>query len=102
MQRQSTRVAALSAPLVMSPVSIFAEDQPKLRVLTQSEMQDLSGTTQAVRQGKGGGRSRRNDVSIASEYHLATAKDLPAPVDESPVDESGDARQQRRDSAFRK
>jgi hypothetical protein len=97
MQHRSTRVAVLSVLAMTSPVLIFAAGQPKLRGLSQSEMQDLSGATQAVQQGKSSGRSRRNEVPIASDYHLATAKDLPAPGNE-PVDEGLN----RRDSAFRK
>jgi hypothetical protein len=97
MKSRFIRVAALSALVATSPVLIFAAGQPKLREINKSEMQDVSGAGEEVQLGKGGGRLRRNEVSIASDYHLSTAKDLPA-LGNEPVDASLN----RRDSAFRK
>jgi len=97
MKFRSFRVAALSALVLTGPLLTFAAGQPKLHRLDKSEMQDLSGAPPAVQQGKGTGITRSQMVSRANDYHLATAKELPAPGDESA------ALQPRwSDSAFRK
>jgi hypothetical protein len=97
MKSPSIRAAVLSALLLTSPALIFAAGQPKLHMLTKSQMQDLSGATPAVKQGKGGGLSRNYEASSANDFHLATAKELPAAGDESV-----NARLSRGDSAFKK
>jgi hypothetical protein len=58
MKSRSIRVALLSAFVLTSPVLTFAAGQPKLRVPSKSETQDLSGATRALQQGKGAGMSR--------------------------------------------
>jgi hypothetical protein len=95
MKSRFMRVAVLSALAVTSPALIFAAGQPKLHMLSKSEMQDLSGATPAVQQGKGAGLSRNYAETGASEFHLATAKELPSA-------ESAAARSSRADSALRK
>lgn len=98
MKSRFMRLVMLSGVALASPVLIFAAGQPKLHMLSQSEMQDLNGATPAIQQGKGGGLSRKAPVPSASDYHLATAKDLPA----APRQESGQARPKLSDSALRK
>ncbi len=98
MKSRFIRVAVLSALSLASPVLIFAAGQPKLHMLSTSQMQDLSGATPAVHQGKGAGLSRNyTEVPRTSDFHLATAKELPAPEDPSYA-----ARLNYSDTAFRK
>ena len=97
MKYRSIRAAVLSALLLTSPALIFAAGQPKLHMLTKSQMQDLSGATPAVKQGKGAGLSRNYEVPSPNGFHLTAAKELPAAGDES-----FDARVSRSDSAFKK
>jgi hypothetical protein len=82
MKSRSIRVALLSAFVLTSPSLIFAGSQPKLHMLSESEAQDLSGSSRAVQQGKGAGMSR-NQAAI------------PANTDRSQTTAA-------RDSAFRK
>jgi hypothetical protein len=97
MKSRSIRAAVLSALFLTSPALTLAAGQPKLHMLNKSQMQDLSGATPAVKQGKGAGLSRNFEVSSANDFHLAAANQLQAPGDESV-----DARLSRTDSAFRK
>jgi hypothetical protein len=96
MKSRSIRVAVLSALVLTSPAFIFAAGQPKLHALSKAEMQDLSGATPAVNQGKGAGMSRNYETSRSSDFHLTAAKDLPATADGSGARLSGG------DSATRK
>ena len=94
------RVAVLSAFVLTSPLLIFAAGQPKLRMLSKNEIEDVDGVSQAVQQGKGAGLSRSQVVlrsNRASDYHLRTATELPAPADESSASHPN-----RSDSALRK
>jgi hypothetical protein len=87
MKSRSFRVAALAAFILTSPLLIFAAGQPKLHMLSKSEMQDLSGATRAVQQGKGTGMTRN---TLTSQPVLPTH-------DESAAERLGPS-----DSAFRK
>jgi hypothetical protein len=84
MKSRFIRVAVLSALSLTSPVLIFAAGQPKLHMLSKSQMQDLSGATPAVHQGKGAGLSRNYS-------------ELPPPEDQSYAE-----RLKHSDTAFRK
>jgi hypothetical protein len=74
-------VAVLSALSLTSPAFIFAAGQPKLHMLGKSQMQDLSGATPALHQGKGAGLSRNyyepqtpeNQSNAAPANHSDTA-----------------------------
>jgi hypothetical protein len=87
MKSRFIRAAVLSALALTSPVLIFAAGQPKLHMLSKSQMQDLSGAAPAVHQGKGAGLSRNSSA----------AKELPAFEDLSYA-----ARLNHSDTAFRK
>jgi len=65
MKSRSIRIAVLSACIVTSPLLSFAAGQPKLHMLSKSQVQDLSGATRAVQQGKGAGMSR-SQVALPS------------------------------------
>jgi len=74
MKPRCIKVAVLSAFVLTSPLLIFAAGQPKLRLTSQSEMQNLAGATRAVQQGKGSGMTR-NHAAIpagASRSQAAT------------------------------
>ena len=96
MKSRFSRVVLLSALALTSPALILAAGQPKLHMLNQSQMQDLSGATPAVQQGKGSGLSR-NEAPSANGYHLSTASELPAGLDETAVQRANWS-----DGAFRK
>jgi hypothetical protein len=97
MKSRSIRVAVLSALVLTSPLLMLAAGQPKLHRLSTNQMQDLSGTRHAVRPGKGSGMTRNVEVPRASNYHLATARDLPTPGDAAPAERANTT-----DSAYRK
>jgi hypothetical protein len=75
MKARSIRAAVLSALVLTSPAFIFAAGQPKLHTLSKAEMQDLSGATPAVKQGKGAGLSRNYETPRSADFHLTTAKE---------------------------
>lgn len=73
MKWPSIKLALLPALVVTSGLLAFAAGQPKLHMLSKAEMQDLTGATRAVQQGKGGGMSR-NQVSLrGNAYRSQTA-----------------------------
>jgi hypothetical protein len=75
MKSRFIRVAVLSALSLTSPVLIFAAGQPKLHMLSKSQMQDLSGATPALHQGKGAGLSR-NYFELPAPENLSYAARL--------------------------
>lgn len=78
MRSRSIKVALASAFMLTSPLLTFAGGQPaKVRMLSKSEMQDRTGITQAVQQGKGTGMTR-NQVIRANAYRSQTAEESPA------------------------
>ena len=87
MNSRSFRVAVLAAFVLTSPLLIFAAGQPKLHMLSKSEMQDVSGATRSVQQGKGAGMTRN---TLTKRPALPTR------------DESAGDRLVPSDSAFRK
>lgn len=67
MKSGSIRVAVFAAIVLASPALTFAGGQPNhVRMLTKAEMQDRTGMTRAINQGKGTGLSLRRNVSRTS------------------------------------
>lgn len=73
----------------------FAAGQSKVR---KTEPLDLSGATQAVQQGKGGGRTRNQEVIRANAYRSQTSAEESRALQNEP----GAAHQKWDDPAFRK
>ena len=70
----SIRVALFSAVMLASPALTFAGGQPnKVHPVSKTEMQDRTGISQTVNQGKGAGLSRRQAVSRANTSPSQTA-----------------------------
>jgi hypothetical protein len=97
------RVATLPALLLASSGLTFAIGQAaaggqtdKARAHSGDGIDDRTGVTRAVQQGKGGGRTRNTSVP-ANAYRTQTAQDAAALKDESGV-----PRTNRHDLAFRK
>ena len=79
MKSPSIRLTLLTAVVLTSPVLMFAGGQPaKVRTLTKAEMQDRTGITRAVQQGKGAGMSLSQTVIRANAYREQTAADQSA------------------------
>jgi hypothetical protein len=96
MKLRFIRVATLPTLVLASSLLTFAGDQPgNANTPAKDEIQDRTGVTRAVQQGKGGGMSR-NTVR-ANAYRSQTAEDSVALKDES-----GSVRSNRGDIAFRK
>jgi hypothetical protein len=97
MKLPSTKVVLLPALVLTSALLAVAASQPKLHMLSKAEMQDLTGATRAVQQGKGGGISRNQLALSGNAYRSQTA-------DESRTlkDGSAGAHSNWHDTAFRK
>jgi hypothetical protein len=97
MKWPSIKLALLPALVLTSALLAFAAGQPKLHMLSKAEMQDLTGATRAVQQGKGGGMSRNQVALRGNAYRSQTA-------DESRTlkDGSVGANPNGHDAAFRK
>jgi hypothetical protein len=96
MKSRSIRMALLSAFVLGSPLLTFAASQRPIHVPSKDEIQDRTGITRAVQQGKGGGMSRNQVVLRANAYRLQTPEESQAIRDKS------DATLPKGDSAFRK
>ncbi len=101
MKLRSIRVALLSAFALASAALSFAGDQPgKMHMLSKSQMQDRTGMTPAVQQGKGAGMTRSQVVLRGDTDRSDTAADRPAlpPAEDS----FADPQPTSSDTAFRK
>jgi hypothetical protein len=75
MKSQSIRLAVFSSLLVLAcPVVTFANQSVQMHVPSKSEIQDRTGVTQAVQQGKGTVFTR-NQVIRADAYRSQTPED---------------------------
>ncbi len=76
MKSKSIRVSTLSALVAASAAFTFAGSQSgQMRVPTKAEMQDRSGITRAVQQGKGTLITRNDRAFAASAYREQTTRD---------------------------
>lgn len=67
------KFAAVSGFVLLSPVLTFAGGQPKVqRTQSKEEMQDRTGITRAIQQGKGAGMSLSNAALNANAYRSQT------------------------------
>jgi hypothetical protein len=98
MKSPSIRLTLLTAVVLTSPVLTFAGGQPaKVRTLTKAEMQDRTGITRAVQQGKGAGMSLSQTVIRANAYREQTPAESASMKADPPA-----AHSNLGDSAFRK
>jgi hypothetical protein len=77
----SIKVASLSALVLMSPLFVFAGQQPKVRDVRGSQV--IDGAARAVQQGKAGGMSR-DQVVRTNANRVETVRDS-AKVDKNVV-----------------
>ena len=85
----SIKVATLSALVLMSPLFVFAGQQPA-RVRDTRDSQNMDGAARAVQQGKAGGLSR-DQVVRTNANRVETVRDS-AKVDKNAVrPNSGDS-----------
>jgi hypothetical protein len=96
MKLRTIRMVVLSSLVLATPSLTLAGGPDHYRMLSKSEMKDLTGATRAVQQGKGSGLSR-NQVIQANAYRAQTAQENPAAADNS-----GTTHSNRSDTAFRK
>jgi hypothetical protein len=94
MKSRFSRMAVLTALVLTSPLLSLAGGQPNVRTVSKSEMQDRTGITRAVQQGKGSGMTRNQRVQ-ANAYRLQTPAD-------SATAKSSAARTNWSDPAFHK
>jgi hypothetical protein len=68
MKSGSIRIALFAAVVLASPALTFAGGQPNkvIRTMSKAEMQDRTGVSQNVNQGKGAGVSRKQVASRAN------------------------------------
>jgi hypothetical protein len=72
MKSASIRVALFTAVVLASPALIFAGGQPnKMHAVSKAEMQDRTGVSRNVNQGKGTGISRQQVVAGANTNSAA-------------------------------
>ena len=98
MKLPSIKVALLPTLVLTSALLAFAAGQPKLHMLSKAEMQDLTGATRAVQQGKGGGMSRNQVVLRGNAYRSQTAADESRTLKDGSVGANSNSH----DAAFRK
>jgi hypothetical protein len=96
MKSKSIRLALVSAFVLASPLVTFAGGQPaKVRTLSKAEVQDRTGISRAIQQGKGAGVSRNEVVLRVNAERVQTAG-------ESATLKPAPARANWGDSAFNK
>jgi hypothetical protein len=98
MKPQIMKLALVSTFVLASPLLTFAGGQPaKMRPYSKEEMQDPTGITRAVQQGKGSGMTRSEVQIRANAYRSQTAEGSAATVQQSTA-----AHSNWNDSAFHK
>ena len=93
MKSRFTRLALLSAVVLTTPLLTFAGGQPaRARMVGTAEMQDRTGLSRGIQQGKGAGLSLSRPVIRADAYRARTPAETQSPRTQSP----------QSDTAFRK
>ena len=99
MKSRSIKIALLSAFALKTALLTFAAGQPaKVRTLSKAEMQDRTGVTRAVQQGKGGGIFYNQVALRGNAYRSRTTAEDSRAI----RNESGTTHQKWGDPAFRR